>query len=68
MDYQLVFQLKGDELLDFDALVSLEDELQELFEPTADLLWRPFSIRDGVSSPSLALRRPCNCSFMLANF
>lgn len=37
MDYQLVLQFKENDLLDFDALVSLEDELQELIEPIADV-------------------------------
>ncbi|MFP5392047.1 MAG: ABC transporter [Gammaproteobacteria bacterium] len=37
MDYQLVLQFKGNDLLDFDALVSFEDELQELIEPIADV-------------------------------
>jgi hypothetical protein len=37
MDYQLVLQFKGNDLLDFDALVSLEDKLQELIEPIADV-------------------------------
>jgi hypothetical protein len=37
MDYQLVLQIKGDDCLDFDALVNLEDELQRLVEPIADV-------------------------------
>ena len=37
MDYQLVLQFKGDDLLDFDALVSLEDKLQELIDPVGDV-------------------------------
>jgi len=37
MDYQLVLQFKGNEPLDFDALVNLEDKLQELVAPIADV-------------------------------
>jgi hypothetical protein len=37
MDYQLVLQFKGSDLLDFDALVSLEDQLRELIEPLGDV-------------------------------
>jgi hypothetical protein len=31
MDYQLVFQFRGDSLADYDAMVALEDELSCLF-------------------------------------
>jgi hypothetical protein len=37
MDHQLVLQFKGGGLLDFDALVSLEEQLQELVEPAGDV-------------------------------
>ena len=37
MDYQLVLQLKGDDRLDFDAMVSLEDEIQQIVEPIAEV-------------------------------
>ena len=37
MDYQLVLQFKGNDLLGFDALISLEDKLQELIEPIGDV-------------------------------
>jgi hypothetical protein len=37
MDYQLVLQFRGNDLLEFDALVNLEDKLQELVEPIADV-------------------------------
>jgi hypothetical protein len=37
MDYQLVLQIKGDDCLDFDSLVNLEDRLQRLVEPIADV-------------------------------
>lgn len=33
MDYQLVLQFRGDDCLDFDAMVSLEDEIQQIAEP-----------------------------------
>jgi hypothetical protein len=37
MDYQLVLQLRGDDCLDFDAVVSLEDEIQQIVEPRAEV-------------------------------
>ena len=37
MDYQLVFQFKDDACLDFDKMVELEDDLQQLVEPLADV-------------------------------
>jgi len=37
MDYQLVLQIKGDDCLDFHALVDLEDKLQQLVQPAADV-------------------------------
>jgi hypothetical protein len=37
MDYQLVLQFRGDDCLDFDAMVSLEDEIQQIVEPIADV-------------------------------
>jgi hypothetical protein len=37
MDYQLVLQLRGDDCLDFDAMVSLEDEIQQIVEPIAEV-------------------------------
>lgn len=37
MDYQLVLQFKGNDLLDFDTLVSLEDNLLELIKPIGDV-------------------------------
>jgi hypothetical protein len=37
MDYQLVLQFRGDDCLDFDAMVSLEDEIQQIVEPTAEV-------------------------------
>ena len=37
MDYQLVLQLRGDDSLDFDALVSLEEEIQQIVEPIAEV-------------------------------
>lgn len=36
MDHQLVLQFK-EHLLDFDALIELEDRLQELLAPIADM-------------------------------
>jgi hypothetical protein len=37
MDYQLVLQFKGNAILDFDSLVTLEDNLQRIVEPTAEV-------------------------------
>jgi hypothetical protein len=37
MDYQLVLQFRGDECLEFDAMVNLEDEIQQVVEPIADV-------------------------------
>lgn len=37
MDYQLVLQLRGDDCLDFDAMVSLEDRIQQIVEPIAEV-------------------------------
>lgn len=37
MDYQLVLQFRGNHCLDFDALVNLEDELQQLVFSIADV-------------------------------
>ena len=37
MNYQLVLQFRGDDCLDFDAMVSLEDEIQQIVEPIADV-------------------------------
>ena len=37
MDYQLVLQFRGDDCLDFDAMVSLEDEIQQIVEPIAEV-------------------------------
>jgi hypothetical protein len=37
MDYQLVLQFRGDDCLNFDAMVSLEDEMQQIVEPIADV-------------------------------
>lgn len=33
MDYQLVLQFKGNTILDFDSLVTLEDNLARIVEP-----------------------------------
>ena len=37
MDYQLVFQFRGDSLQDFDAMVTLEDELIAELGDSADV-------------------------------
>lgn len=37
MDYQLVLQLRGDDCLDFDAMVSLEDDIKQIVEPMAEV-------------------------------
>lgn len=37
MDYQLVLPFRGDDCLDFDAMVSLEDEIQQIVEPMAEV-------------------------------
>ena len=37
MDYQLVLQFRGDDCLDFDAMLSLEDETQQIVEPIAEV-------------------------------
>lgn len=37
MNYQLVLQFREDDCLDFDALFHLEDELQRLVAPIADV-------------------------------
>ena len=37
MDYQLVLQFKGKTILDFDALVTLEQNLQRVVEPIAEV-------------------------------
>jgi hypothetical protein len=37
VDYPLVLQFRGNDRLDFDALVDLEEELQRLVEPLADV-------------------------------
>lgn len=37
MDYQLVLQFRGGDCLDFDAMVSLEDEIQQIVEPIAEV-------------------------------
>jgi hypothetical protein len=37
MDHQLVLQFKGENFLDLDALVSLEDKLQEVIEQIGDV-------------------------------
>jgi len=42
MTCQLVLQFKGDEPLDFDVLVNLEEKLQELVAPTADAMGHAF--------------------------
>ena len=35
MDYQLVFQFRGDSLADYDAMITLEDELIALLRDSA---------------------------------
>ncbi|WP_075795017.1 hypothetical protein [Massilia putida] len=37
MHYQLVLQFKGNAILDFDSLVTLEDNLQRIVEPIAEV-------------------------------
>jgi len=37
MDYHLVLQFRGVECLDFDAIVNLEDEIQQIVEPLAEV-------------------------------
>jgi hypothetical protein len=37
MDYQLVLQFKGNTIPDFDSLVTLEDNLQRIVEPIAEV-------------------------------
>lgn len=37
MDYQLVLQFKGNAIPDFDSLVTLEDNLQRIVEPIAEV-------------------------------
>lgn len=37
MDYQLVLQFRGEDCLDFDEMVSLEDEIQKIVAPIADV-------------------------------
>lgn len=37
MDCQLVLQLRGDDCLDFDAMVNLEGDIQHVIEPIADV-------------------------------
>ena len=37
MDYQLVLQFKGNAILDFDSLVTLENNLQRIVEPIAEV-------------------------------
>jgi len=37
MDFQLVLQLRGNDCRDFDAMVSLEDAIQQIVEPIAEV-------------------------------
>lgn len=37
MDYQLVLQFRGGDCLDFDAIVSLEVEIQQILEPIGEV-------------------------------
>lgn len=37
MDYQLVLQFKGNTIQDFDSLVTLEEDLQRVVEPIAEV-------------------------------
>lgn len=37
MDYQLVLQFREHDCLDFEAMVNLEDEIQRVVEPLADV-------------------------------
>ena len=37
MDYQLVLQFRGDDCLDFDAMVSHENAIQQIVEPIAEV-------------------------------
>lgn len=37
MEYQLVFQFKGSMVLDFDSIIMLEENLQRIVEPVAEV-------------------------------
>ena len=37
MDYQLVLQFRGNDCLDFDAMVSLEEEIQQIVESISEV-------------------------------
>ncbi len=37
MYYQLVLRLRGDDCLDFETMVSLEDEIQQIIAPIAEV-------------------------------
>ena len=37
MHYQLVLQFRGDDCIDFDAMVSLENQIKQIVEPIAEV-------------------------------